>query len=91
MKYSDGNIAKIRDLIAIDTKYRGLVVACIDSDEYSEEYPRNEWSYLLKGIMVDADFGGLVYYQDEEVEHITLIERNCSNPSLKRDWLKPIS
>lgn len=37
MRYADGNIARLRDLIAIDTKYRGLVVACIDSDEYSEE------------------------------------------------------
>jgi len=84
MRYADGNIARLRDLIAIDTKYRGLVVACIDSDEYSEEYPRDQWSYLLKGIMVDTDFGGLVHYQDEEVEHIVLIERNCSNPSFKQ-------
>lgn len=84
MQYADGNNAKLGDLIAIDTKYRGLVVACMDTDEYSADFPKEEWSYLIKGIMVDTDFGGLVYYKDEEVEHITLIQRNSSNQSFKR-------
>jgi hypothetical protein len=35
MKYADGNDAKIGDVVAIDDQYHGVVVASIDSDEYS--------------------------------------------------------
>lgn len=75
MKYSDGNEAEIGDVIAIDEKYRGVVVVCLDRDEYAEAYPRAQWSYLGTGILVDTDFGGLVHYSAEKSEQMVLVRR----------------
>ena len=75
MKYSDGHEAMLGDVIAIDGSHRGTVVACIDRAEYSQEHPREQWSYLGKGIMVNTDFGGLVHYTDGTQEHMALVSR----------------
>ena len=75
MKYSDGNEAMLGDVVAIDGPYRGIVVACIDRNEYSPEHSREHWSYLGKGIMVNTDFGGLVHYSDGTQEQIALVSR----------------
>jgi len=74
MRYADGNEARLGDKIAIDEKYRGVVVADIDGGEFSERYASG-WAYLKTGILVDTDFGGLVHYPDAESEHMVLLER----------------
>ncbi len=75
MRYADGNEALLGDLIAIDEKYKGEVVANIDGNQYSDAHPSSQWSYLGKGILVDTDFGGLVHYQDGKIEHMILVKR----------------
>ncbi len=75
MRYSDGHEAHIGDHVAIDEKYRGTVVACIDLGEYSIDHPKEQWSYLRRGIMVNTDFGGLVHYPDALNERIVLLRR----------------
>ena len=73
VRYTDGNEAIAGDVVAIDTKYRGVVVACMDRREY---LPGHEgWAYLPAGIMVNTDFGGLVHYTDASDEHIVLLHR----------------
>lgn len=74
MLYADGNEAKLGDIVAIDDKHRGVVVANIDDNEYSDRY-REGWVYLRSGILVDTDLGGLVHYPNNEHEHIVLLER----------------
>ena len=74
MRYADGNDAKLGDTVAIDEKYRGLVVADIDGGKFSERF-KEGWSYLKTGILVDTDFGGLVHYPNNEHEHIVLLAR----------------
>lgn len=72
MRYTDGNEARIGDVVAIDTIYRGVVVACMDRNEY---LPGGEhWAYLKNGIMVDTDFGGLIHYTLERVDKIALLQ-----------------
>ena len=56
----------------ISGKYHGIVVADIDGDGYSESTPKEQWSYLGSGEMVDTDFGGLVHYQQEDMEGETI-------------------
>ena len=75
MKYTDSNEAKAGDTIAIDENHRGVVVAVLDTGDYTKEHPAEEWAYLKKGILVDTDFGGLVHYLSVEHEIMTLIER----------------
>jgi hypothetical protein len=73
MYYTDGNEARVGDFIAIDGKYRGTVVACMDRNEYLPG--KEHWSYLKVGIMVDTDFAGLVHYETAELEEMSLVNR----------------
>src|SRR5688572_850251 len=75
VRYSDYNEAKLGDEVAIDDIYKGVVVACVDTDEYSASCPREEWAHLGTGIVVDTNFGGLVHYPDGDHEHIVLVKR----------------
>jgi hypothetical protein len=45
---------------------KGRVVANIDRDEFSAECPRCEWAYLTRGILVETDEAGLVYYENAD-------------------------
>lgn len=74
MRYSDGNEALAGDVVSIDIKYQGTVVAAIDKKSY---LPGHEhWAILGTGIMVNTDFGGLVHCQsDEYIGEMTLISR----------------
>jgi len=77
MKYTDGNEAKIGDRVLISGIYTGVVVADMDSDEYSDQHPKEQWSYLGAGVMIDTDFGGLVHYEQASLvsEAIELMQR----------------
>ena len=77
MKYSDGSEAHVGDVVLIDGKHKGIVVASIDTNEYSVAHPKEQWAYLGHGIMVDTDFGGLVHYPDTAHEHIVLTRRRA--------------
>ncbi|WP_426341350.1 hypothetical protein ACN9MZ_06175 [Pseudoduganella sp. S-14] len=76
MQYADGSEIKPGDVIQIDSRYRGTVVASMDLGEY---LPGQEsWSYLKEGIMVDTDFGGLVHYTRNATDDLVLIKRAVS-------------
>jgi len=73
MQYSDGTSIEPGDIVRIDGRYRGRVVASMDSGRYLPGY--ESWSYLGRGIMVDTDFGGLVHYTAEATDSLDLTER----------------
>lgn len=75
MRYTDGNEAMLGDTLAIDGKYRGVVVGVIEQGQYTEGFPAEQWHYLEKGILVDTDFGGLVHYPDAKNEELSLVAR----------------
>ena len=75
MLYADGNEVKIGDVVAIDTKYRGVVVASIETGEYSDGYSEKQWGYLGSGILVNTDFGGLVHYPSGHTDQMALVHR----------------
>jgi hypothetical protein len=76
MKFSDGRDIEPGDLIQIGEKYRGRVIASMDTSKYltGEE----GWSYLAEGIMVDTDFAGLVHYTSENADDFVLIHRGSA-------------
>lgn len=49
----------------------GFVVADIDRDEFSLEYPKREWAYLIQGVLVAMDEAGLVHFENSA--ELTLI------------------
>ena len=78
MRYADGTKMQLGDNVVISGKYHGVVVADMDGDKYSESNPKEQWAYLGSGVMIDTDFGGLVHYQQENMdgETIELESRN---------------
>lgn len=78
MKYKDGQEVIIGDNIMLADGARGEVVFCIDRDEFSDEYPRNEWLYLGTGAMVRVDGYGLVHYPTDDDDLTLLCRRKKS-------------
>jgi hypothetical protein len=74
VKYEDGSEIQPGDLVQIDTRYRGTVIASMDTDRYLPGH--EQWRYLGTGIMVDTDFGGLVHYTSESPDQLVLIRRS---------------
>lgn len=63
---------KLGDKVLISGKYHGVIVADIDNGRYSETNPKEQWEYLGSGVMIDTDFGGLVHYQQENMDGETI-------------------
>jgi len=76
MKYADGTDIEPGDIVQIDVKYRGRVIASMDTSEYLPGEER--WSYLGAGIMVDTDFGGLVHYTSDAADDFVLLQRGAA-------------
>lgn len=77
MKYMDGKQVKVGDKVLIGGLYSGLVVADMDGNGYSADYPKELWGYLQSGVMIETDFWGLVHYEQSSLdsEQIELVCR----------------
>jgi hypothetical protein len=72
MKYADGQRVLAGDVVEIDGRYHGVVIAAIDDKSY---LPGGEdWEYLGIGAMIDTDFAGLVHYPEDD-EELALVRR----------------
>lgn len=78
MNYTDGQEAMLGDEVLIGGKYKGVVVACIDSGQYSVKYSEGDWAYLMEGALIDTDFGGLIHYKNSANESIVLVKRGVN-------------
>lgn len=77
MKYRDGSTIEAGDLVRIDGKYTGRVLASMDTSNYLAGH--EQWAYLQEGIMVETDFAGLVHYKTDGLEdELELIQRNAA-------------
>ena len=43
---------------------QGVVVANLDTGQFSDAYPKEEWAYLSRGILVLDDQIGLIHIED---------------------------
>ncbi len=75
MKYKSGEVAKIGDIVQLWEGNLGKVVCSIDTDEYSNEYTFNDWSYLKEGILIMSDSAGLVHKTSSD-EDLKLIKHS---------------
>lgn len=74
MKYLDGKEVRLGDRVRLGEDSGGVVVCSIDSDEYSEEHPKEQWSYLKKGVMIEFPKYGLIHFLEPE-EDLVLLSR----------------
>lgn len=73
MKYPSGEEVRLGDQVQCWIGCHGVVVAAIDLDQYSPDYPRS-WAYLGRGALIMTDQAGLIHY-DEADEDLELIRR----------------
>jgi hypothetical protein len=78
VRYTSGQEVLPGDSVQINTRYRGIVVACIAEGRYLPPHTAEQWGYLQSGAMIHTDFGGLVHYPNESDlidDDIELIQR----------------
>jgi hypothetical protein len=74
MKYPNGKEVKIGDKVKLWEGCHGIVVASLDTGEYSTSYPEKDWEYLKAGVLIDSNKAGLIHYLEPE-KSLELIER----------------
>jgi hypothetical protein len=74
MNYPDGQPAMIGDTVALQSDRYGVVVCSIDSDSFTPDFPRGEWNYLAKGIVIRTHDAALFHYTEPD-EDLKLIGR----------------
>ena len=72
MKDSNGREARLGNRVKLWENFYGRVVCSFDDEQFSEEYPRSDWGYLKKGMLILTDSGELFHYaeSDEDFEVI---------------------
>jgi hypothetical protein len=73
MKYPDGTEARLGDRVRITNGDTGVIVASMDTNEFSSEYPAKNYADLKTGILILTDKGALVRL--EEPDHSRLLQR----------------
>jgi hypothetical protein len=82
LKYPDGQEVRLADQVGLGSNHRGVVVASIDTDKYSNEHPAAQWSYLKKGVMIEFLSYGLIHYEEPDPD-LQLIAR-ASAPARRK-------
>ena len=73
MKYADGQVTLAGDVVLLDSRSRGTVIAATGDESYLPG--QDAWASLGRGSVIDTDFGGLVHYPDMGNECVVLIRR----------------
>lgn len=73
--FAKGKQIRLGHRVMIAQHVKGVVVFSIDTDEYSAEFPKSDWEYLGRGIMVQTENDGLIFVGtapigDEDLEII---------------------
>ena len=84
MKYADGRLVVVGDRVNLWRRQPGTVVCSIDTDEFTADFPRSEWAYLERGVLIRADGGGLFHYTepDEDFERIEGVDNGPGGAAL---------
>ena len=75
MTYKDGTEIHIGDWLRLAGR-PGRVVFSIDTDQFSDAFPRDEWAYLGQGVMIEVEGIGLVHLTVPTDPDLELIRRS---------------
>jgi len=75
MQYADNSQIRLGDRVRHADGEDGEVVFSIDTDEYSSEFPKQEWEYLSEVIMSRTASGELFHYCSRDDAELILICR----------------
>lgn len=65
MKYRDGTEMHVGDRVRIKNGDTGIIVASMDTEEFSPDYPKENWEDLKSGIVVLTERGALVRFDED--------------------------
>jgi len=74
MQYFDGTPVKLLDVVSL-AESLGRVVCLPGQDQYAENYPKSDWRYLNRGVLIDFEEFGPIYYDEEPEEDIRFVRR----------------
>ena len=74
MKYPDGKEAHLGDKVRLGQDEEGVVVCSIDTGEYSDKYPEEQWGYLQRGVLINFPNSGLIHYEEPDSD-LSLIKQ----------------
>ncbi|HUQ69421.1 MAG TPA: hypothetical protein VM165_07865 [Planctomycetaceae bacterium] len=83
LRYLTGEEIRIDDHIRYAAK-PGRVVFVVNSRQFSDEFPENQWAYLGGGFMVAVNDWGLIHL-DEADEDLDFIRRGDEARSFTTD------
>lgn len=66
MNYPDGMPLKVGDIVGLGEDRNGVVVCSIDDDVYTDEFTREDWDHLGRGVMIAFPMWGLIHYEEPE-------------------------
>ena len=74
MNYSDDRKIMVGDKLVLWGNSTGVVVCSFDDGVFSKKFPKSDWFYLKKGILVESITEGVIHIEDSEPS-FKLIER----------------
>jgi hypothetical protein len=78
MNYADGQEVRLGDRVEMYEDDWGIVVCSLDTDEYSEDYPKESTEFLERGVMIKFPKLGLIHIEVSDSD-IRLIARKQSD------------
>lgn len=82
MRYPNGEEVRPGDKIRIGVKDTGWVVAVPEKHLFSERFPKEDWGYLTKGLLVLSENAGVVHYEEMDSE-MTLFHRDGASDYMR--------
>ncbi len=72
MRYKDGTLVALGDLVRLNNDEIGSVVGVIEDQQFLSGFRAEEWQYLKRGLLVDSTKYGLFHYEElgDEVEFV---------------------
>jgi hypothetical protein len=74
LNYPDGAQIRLGDRVQLWPGVQGTVVCSLDTEEFSDTFPKREWDYLRSGVMISSPQAGLIHFLEAEAS-LRLIER----------------
>ena len=78
MKYSDGRVAMVGDIVRLGEDHDGVVVCSVDDGVYTTDHPRKAWDFLGRGVLVRFPKYGLIHYEEAEPD-LELVSRAAAS------------
>ncbi len=64
MHYSTGHPVHVGDIVELYDRQPGRVVCVLDGGEFSDDFPRTDWAWLERGLLIRAARDALIHRDD---------------------------